>query len=354
MPEHAEIPYKRVQIVTERNALGAEMRLAVTQNDFVKIFVAYPLETVNDVLNSLFFSYRVYAPIAFLIAVVGGWLLAHTSLRPVDNITKAVREITAENLNQRLPMAPADDELGRLTNQFNDMISRLQNSFDRIQQFSVDVSHELRTPLTIMRGEVEVAMRGSGVNNDMRDLFRSLHEEIIRLASIVENLTSLAGSDMGRYSFARARVDMYSLLRQIESDAHVLAKNKQINVTLRAPDHVFVSGDAQRLRQLFLNLVDNAVKYTPSGGTIDLSIHRENGHAVVDIADTGIGIADEERDRIFDRFYRGTRSSSTESSGTGLGLSIAKWIAEAHNGSIQSKGNSPSGTVMSVTLPAES
>lgn len=352
-PTDEDVPYKRIRIVTVKDTTGAELRLALMQNDYVKIFVAYPLETVNEVLDSMFFSARFYAPLAFLIAVVGGWMLAHTSLRPVDNITRAVREITAENLSRRLPPTRAADELGRLTDQFNDMISRLQGSFDRIQQFSIDASHELRTPLTIMRGEIEVALRDDSVPKETRALFSSLHEEIIRLSSIVENLTSLAGSDMGRYSFSRSRVDMGSLVEQIHSDACVLAKNKNIDVLMGKKERVFVSGDAQRLRQLFLNLVDNAVKYTPNGGRIGLSLQRQNGNVLVRVTDSGIGIPDDERSHIFDRYFRGRQSSVSVASGTGLGLSIAKWIAEAHNGSITSDKNEPSGTVISVTLPLE-
>ncbi|HET9131596.1 MAG TPA: HAMP domain-containing protein, partial [Terriglobia bacterium] len=164
------LPYGRISISTIEGEDKRNFRLAVTQNDHVKIYVAYPLDPVNEVLENLFASYRFLAPLTLLISVIGGWFLAHKSLRPVDTVTRAAREITAQNMNKRLPTHHVDDEIGRLTEQFNDMISRLQASFAEIQQFSADASHELRTPLTIMRGEIEVAMRSKRLPSTSRKL----------------------------------------------------------------------------------------------------------------------------------------------------------------------------------------
>lgn len=337
MLQFNDIPYGSVNVVTTPGPDGKDIRLALMQNDYVKIFVGYPLEPLHEVLDNMFANYLVIGPIALLISIIGGWFLAHQSLKPVDTLTKAAREITAKNLNQRLPRNDVDDEIGRLTDQFNDMIGRLQESFAQVQQFSADASHELRTPLTIMRGEIEVALRGARQPKPTRELLMSIHDELVRLSSIVESLMTLVKSDSGRQVFSIENVSLDTLIRQIKVDAEVLAEPKKIKVRLQHADPVTIKGDALRLRQLFLNLVDNAVKYTPDRGSITISLIRQNGNALFTIKDTGIGIPRKDVGRIFERFYRVEQSSNGNIPGSGLGLSIAKWIAEAHQGSIDVK-----------------
>lgn len=351
--EHASMPYKWIQVITTTLA-GSEVRMAVTQNDFVKIYVGYPLQSVNEVLDSLFVAFRLFAPLAFLVSVIGGWFLAHKSLKPVDEMTRAVREITAQNLNRRLPPARVDDELGRLSDQFNDMIGRLQSSFSQVQQFSADASHELRTPLTIMRGEVEVALRGKRLNSETRELLTSIHDELVRLSSIVDGLMSLVRSDVGRHALDMAEVRLHNLVEQMVEDARTLAAPQRISVALDRVEPITVVGDPQRLRQLLLNLVDNAVKYTPAGGSVRLAVTRSADHAVITVSDTGVGIPPEELPRIFGRFHRVHREGRESPPGSGLGLSIAKWIAEAHNGSIEVESAIGAGSTFRVVLPLAS
>ncbi len=250
-----------MNVVTIRNEEGRELRLATTQNDYVKIFVAYPLEELNEALDGIFLSLRILAPIALLISVIGGWFLAHTSLRPVDAITRTARKISAQNLNQRLPAKAVDDELGRLTATFNDMIERLQESFAQIQRFSADASHELRTPLTIMRGEIEVALRRKRLPHATRELLTSVHDELVRLSSIVESLMILIKSESGRLSFQFGEVALDEMMRELAEDTQVLASKKKIKAELQLDESLNIRGDATRLRQLFLNLLENAVKY---------------------------------------------------------------------------------------------
>jgi heavy metal sensor kinase len=331
-----------------------ELRLAVTQNDHVKIYVAYPLEPVNEVLDNIFASYRLLVPLTLLISVIGGWFLAHKSLRPVDAVTRAAREITAQNLNRRLPTQHVDDEINRLIGQFNDMIGRLQASFAQIQQFSADASHELRTPLTIMRGEIEVALRRSNLRKPVRNLLQSIHDELVRLSSIVDSLMTLVKSDSGRLVFNLEPIHLGSMMKELYEDTKLLAKAKNISVRLTRCEDITVSGDSTRLKQLFLNLIDNAVKYTPSRGKIALALERTDGKAVVSIRDTGIGIQRKHQAKIFERFYRVEQSHGMYVQGSGLGLSIAKWIAEAHHGSIEVKSRENKGSTFVVQLPLSS
>lgn len=345
--QFTDIPYGWIKVVTMHNDEGRELRIASTQNDYVKILVAYPLEELNEALDGIFSIFLILAPVALLISVIGGWFLAHRSLKPVDMITKTVREISAQNLNQRLPAQAVDDELGRLTATFNDMIGRLQESFAQIQQFSADASHELRTPLTIMRGEIEVALRRRRLPDPTRELLTSVHDELVRLSSIVESLMILIKTESGRQAFQFSDIALDEMLRELTEDARVLASRKTINVETLQIDPVTIRGDAARLKQLFLNLIENAVKYTPQRGTVTFTLKRENDQAVVSIGDTGIGIPKKDLQKVFDRFYR----VKSDGSGSGLGLAIAKWIAEAHHGSIHVSSREKKGSTFTVTLP---
>lgn len=346
-----EVPYGWVKLVTIRNEEGYELRLAVTQNDYVKIFLAYPLDELNEALDGLFSNYLWLSPLALFISVVGGWFLAHKSLKPVDTITKTARKISAQNLNQRLPNHKVDDEIGRLTATFNDMIERLQESFAQIQRFSADASHELRTPLTIMRGEIEVALQKKRLPEPTRELLTSVHDELVRLSSIVEGLITLIRTDSGRLTFRLDDIRLHEMIEEISEDARVLAAKKKIRVEIERNDPVVMRGDATRLRQLFLNLIENAVKYTPPHGKITLSLLHTNGAATVHVQDTGVGIPRRDLAKIFKRFYRVKQEGLEETSGSGLGLAIAQWIAEAHHGTISVKSRPRQGSTFTVTFP---
>lgn len=345
------IPYRTIDIVTIRDEQNRELRLASTQNDYVKIVVAYPLEDLNEALGDIFSNFGYMAPLALLVSIIGGWFLAHKSLRPVDALTTTARAITAQNLSQRLPRQKADDELGRLTETINNMIARLQESFAQIEQFSADASHELRTPLTIMRGEIEVALRNKRLPKATRELLTSLHDELIRISSIVESLMTLVKSESGRLAFRFDNVELHRMVGEILEDAQILAGRKGIRVAAERIVPVTLRGDAVRLRQLFLNLVENAVKYTPNEGTISISLHHENGNAVFLVTDTGIGIPKKEHKKIFDRFYRVHQNGLPDAGGSGLGLAIARWIAQAHHGTIEVKSQPRKGSTFTVTLP---
>ncbi|HEX9613957.1 MAG TPA: ATP-binding protein, partial [Bacteroidota bacterium] len=349
--DYSEFPYKSVELASMKDSAGRELRLAVTQNDFVKIIVAYPLEDLNDILGNLFSTFLVLSPLALAVSLVGGWFLAHQSLKPVDVITRAAREISLQNLSQRLPVRPVDDELTRLTSTFNDMIERLESSFEQVQKFSADASHELRTPLTIMRGEIEVALRGGTLAPEARQLLTSVHDELLRLSSIVDSLITLMKSDAGRLSFQFEDLDLDVLLKAIWEDTQILAEPKNISVRFGMVEPVRIHGDPSRLQQLFLNLAENAVKYTPPKGAVTLSLERADGTAVVRVSDNGIGIPARDQSKIFQRFYRIERIETSGVSGSGLGLAIAKWIAEAHKGTIEVQSKVNKGTTFIVTLP---
>lgn len=351
---YPEIPFNYILLVNTSEFKNVSLRLAVTQNERMKIYVAYPLEELNEVLDNLFSSFLVLAPIAILLSIALGWFLANKSLKPVDEMTRTARHITAQNLGQTIPHSGINDELGRLASTFNEMIGRLRSSFDQIKQFSIDASHELRTPLTIMRGEVELALHSNKTPDEYRRVLASNLEEIIRMSAIVENLLTLSKADLGRVELQDEDVHLRELLRDLFEDSEVLAEKKHIKVTLQKAEEVTVKGDKVRIRQLLLNLIDNAIKYTPENGNVSLELDKVNGMASVAVRDTGIGIPAEEIPKIFDRFYRVDKARSRAMGGSGLGLSIAKWIAEAHGGKIEVQSQPQKGSTFTVYLPVDS
>lgn len=350
------IPYDAVAVnttalMTTQLAGVGSVRIAAARDKNFTILVGYPLAELSDVLENLYFIFVILIPIALTVSVLGGFYLAKKSLRPVDEVTTRARRITAENLDQIIPERNVDDEIGRLIATINDMILRLHSSFAQIRQFSADASHELRTPLTIMRGEIELSLRSIKSEEEYRRVLESSLEEILRMTSIIENLLLLAKADQGLYEVNFAEVDMASLVQELLDDSEILAEPKKIHVELKQGTPITLVGDKVRLRQLFLNLIDNAIKYTPEGGAVTLSLERQNSMALFSVEDTGIGIPAQEMDKVFDRFYRVDKARSREWGGAGLGLSIAKWIAELHRGTITVQSETNKGSTFTVHLP---
>jgi two-component system, OmpR family, sensor kinase len=338
-------------LVTTGYLNGEPVRVAALRDRNFSYIVGYPLAELRDLLENLYLIFLLLVPIALGVSVFGGLALAHKSLQPVDEITTRARRITAENLDQTLPVRNVNDEIGRLTATFNEMIQRLHDSFAQVRQFSADASHELRTPLTVMRGEIELALRGRLKPQEYRTVLESSLEEIVRMTSITDNLLLLAKAEQGTLDVHFSEVDLQNLVNELFEDSEVLAEQKHIAVRLQENAPITIVGDRDRLRQLFLNLVDNAIKYTPEGGSVTLTARRQNGTALFQVHDTGIGIPAEETDKIFNRFYRVDKARSREQGGTGLGLSIAKWIAELHRGTITVSSEVNKGSTFTVTLP---
>ncbi|MDO8445747.1 MAG: heavy metal sensor histidine kinase [Deltaproteobacteria bacterium] len=313
--------------------------------------VGTSLETLQNTLHVLFLTIIFGILASLALASLGGWFMAKKSLSPVNDITTAARAITAKNLDQRIEVANPNDEVGRLAETFNEMISRLNNSFRQINQFSSDVSHELRTPLTIMRGEMEVAMRTQRTPEEYKEVIASGLEEVERMSLMVEELLLLSKTEHGELKLNVSTVALRKLLEAIYDNATALARGKGVSISIQSNDEVYIEGDEMRLRQVLLNLVDNAIKYSPSGGEVELSLTRDKEYAHISVKDTGIGIAKEDQEKIFGRFYRVDASRSREVGGTGLGLSICKWITEGHGGKISVVSDIGKGTTFTVSLP---
>jgi heavy metal sensor kinase len=315
------------------------------------IQVGTSLESVEETLHRLLVVLLITMPVALAVSLAGGWFLAGRALRPVDAITLAAQRIAAGDLTQRLSTLNSSDEIGRLASTFNDMISRLDTSFRQVRQFSSDASHELRTPLTVMKGETELVLRRPRTTEDYQTVLESNLEEIDRMTNIVDELLFLSRADMGQVKMDRKPVRMESLVEDIHRQACLLGQDRDIQVVLGTMMPATVLADELRLRELLLNLVDNAVKYSKPGGKVEITLIVDGREVHLNVLDHGIGIPQEAIGRIFDRFYRTDEARVHTKKGTGLGLAICAWIAEAHQGRIEVKSQVGQGSQFTVILP---
>ena len=288
---------------------------------------------------------------ALALALGGGWWLMRKAFAPVAALTSAAEHMNEHNLGKPLPRTGDGDELDRLTEVFNDMTERLNHSFQRIREFTLHASHELKTPLTVIHGELETALRQEKLPPEQRARLESELDEIQRLTKIVDGLTLLTRADAGQIELARDRVPLDELVLEACGDAQSLARPHEIEVRMTGCDKLMVRGDRHRLRQLLLNLTDNAVKYNTRKGTVTLGLRKAGETAEVTITNTGQGISPEKLPRVFDAFFRGDASHSHAVEGCGLGLSIARWIASAHGGTLQITSVPNQRTTATLRLP---
>jgi heavy metal sensor kinase len=304
-------------------------------------------ETVRQVLLMLLIG----LPIAVTVAVTGGFVLVRRALKPVDNLSQKAAAITQHNLSERLPVMHTGDELERLSLSLNVMISRLEDAINSSKQFVADASHELRTPLAVLRGELENLAQDIELKPQTRETLGSALEEVDRLAEIVEGLLALSRLDTGETQSQWVRFDLADLVSTTADQMSLLAEDKNITVACDSDTRVMIEGDQARLKQVVVNLLDNAIKYTPNGGRIKLKIAQEDGDAVLDIADDGIGIPAEALPHVFKRFFRVDGSRSRDQGGAGLGLSIVKSICDAHGARVEVSSIPGRGSLFRIRQP---
>lgn len=380
LPPLDSIPAVDLRLYTEPGDGGGGQRVAARRVKIGEadlhylIVVSQPLKTVTEELAMLERVFLIAVPLALLLAGLGGFFLARKSLAPVVSMSEQARQIGAENLERRLPVANPRDELGQLASTFNELLARLDASFDLQRQFMTDASHELRTPLSVMRTTTQVILeRPRRDENEYRDALAMIDDQARRLARIVDDMFTLARADAGRRPLDRAVFYLDELIAETARAASVLAARKGVTVeTSRSPE-VSYYGDEHLLRQMLLNLLDNAIRHTPAGGGVHVSLNQFEKRCEVVVADTGEGIPAEAQPHIFERFYRADKARSRSDAnvhgpngapngaanggangaggGAGLGLSIARWVAEAHGGTIRLVRSDPGGTVFAVALP---
>ena len=316
-------------------------------------FIAAAIEeaSLRDTLWTLVAILAAGVPLAACLAIAGGYFLAGRVLSPVGAMADKAREITAESLGERLPVGNPADEFGRLAGVFNDTLSRLQDAFDRLRRFTSDASHELRTPLTAIRSVGEVALQGPLDPARSREVIGSMLEEVDRLTRLVDSLLLLTRADSGVARPARELVELPALAANVADHLRVLAEEKQQVLSVQNAGRLEASCDPAILRLALMNLLHNAIKYTPSGGTILVRAKATaSGQPSIEVEDTGPGIPSGHRQRIFERFYRVDPDRAKESGGAGLGLAIARWAVEANGGRIELE-SGDGGSLFRIVLP---
>ena len=352
VPESRSIP----EGIVELDTIGGRMRILTQRGAFsnsrVVIQVGRLEAPMRAELRDLALIFFLGLPVAVAVAGIGGYVLARRALAPIERMTDHARTITAERLHDRLPVDNPEDEMGRLAAVFNETLGRLERSFAQMRRFTADVSHQLRTPLTAIRSVGEVGLRGGHRDEAAyRGIIGSMLEETDRLAALVDRLLTLSRAEMPAETLATESVNLVELAEDVAGHLGVLAEEKGQSLSVDATGTPTAVVDRVVLRQALINLVDNAIKFTPQGGNVSIRVSGSDGRAILDVSDTGPGIPTDARERIFDRFYRGDEDASA---GTGLGLSIAKGAVEANGGDLTLAHSNSDGTTFRITLARRS
>jgi heavy metal sensor kinase len=345
---------RHTSFLTVRTANGQETRLYIApfsgEPGIGAIVVGRSTAEVTEVLERFTNTLIIAALTTMALAGGGGFFMASRVLKPVERIRQTAQGIGESDLSRRIEV-DSEDELGRLASTLNRMIGRLEAAFSRQRQFTADASHELRTPLAILQAESTLALRKKRTQDDYRKSLGLISQEAAHMSAVVGKLLYLARIDAGKDQVNFERINLKELLTELASDIEVLAREKGIEFKLARLESLSIEGDRVKLEQLFLNLLENAIRYTPSGGSISASIVREGKAAVIIIKDTGIGISKEHMPHLFERFYRVDKARSRAEGGAGLGLAICQHIAQVHNGKIEVESQIGKGSTFSVSLP---
>jgi len=335
----------------------ATREVPLSQNARYRVYAAVTARGISllppDVAETAL-QFLPFLPLLIALAAMFAYIIAGRAFRPIDRLIDQVEAITdGRSLHRRLAIGAAGDELARLSATLNAFIERLEDSFAGLRRFTADASHELKTPLAVMRADIERAMSPTSGEVEQAMALEEALQQVTRMADLVDSLLTLARADEGRFEVFREPVDLEPLAREIVETARLLAEEAELTIDAPTIEHAEVLGDVTRLRQLFLNLVTNAIKYTPKGGTVTIALIRDATLARLEVRDSGIGIAAADLPFVFERFWRAdrVRSRASERGGFGLGLAISQWIAQAHSGTLEVQSRLGRGSTFTVTLP---
>jgi len=328
------------------------MREAEVNGQTLRVRAAVPTEPFDQALDRFRLMLKETLPFLIVLASLAGYWLSGRALAPVNAIIKTARAVGVQNLSVRLAVPPANDELRRLTETLNAMLGRIEASVKRITQFTADASHDLRTPVALIRASAELALRRPRTEDEYRETLLRIRATSEETTHLIENLLTLARADAGATELQFGEIDLVPHLEKIAEEAGILAAGKGIHVTWELPDSpVRVSADPAAIERLLLIVIENAVKYTPSCGKIEMRLSNGAGNARIEIRDSGIGISDKDLPHIFERFYRADQARSRDG-GSGLGLAIARWIVDLHSGLIEAQSTFGNGSLFRITLPS--
>jgi heavy metal sensor kinase len=340
----------RIERAGSNELLIATVPFAAGQRKYL-IEVGGSAVPIRDVLRRFLISFLVGLSVVLALAIWGGFWVIKWALAPVKNITLTAEEITSHRLHKRLPVVETGDEIASLSKTLNQMIGRLEESFQIVNRFTADASHELRTPLTIIRGELETSLLDKSLSENVRETIYSLIEETENLSTIVQCLLSLSRLDSGSAQMERVRLNFGDLVWSTTEQMVPLAKEKQVVLTAQGEGKVEVEGDRVRLKQVVVNLLDNAIKYTPAGGLVTVGLDVSGSQAQLEILDSGPGIAESDLPHVFKRFFRAEKVRLGTFEGAGLGLAIVQSICTAHGGLVKAENRANGGCRFVVQLP---
>jgi heavy metal sensor kinase len=357
-PREGEVGYEstRMHLADGTRALAIS-HLHILQGKPLIIRLAYSTEPVTERLFEFVGLLLLALPAALVVAGFAGYRVAGKALNPLEEMARRTEQITAQRLNERIPVDNPDDEFGHMSRVLNGLLSRLSESFEKLQHFTSDVSHELRTPLAAIRSVGEVALQGEHSPEKYRDIIGSMLEEVARLTAMIDTLLTIAHADSGAVELLRTTFKLTDLVQESVAVVGVLAEDKKQTILVGGNSQLSVSADRSFLRMAVINLLDNAVKYSPAGSTIGVNVRdterAPDGATLVGfvIEDEGPGIPEGKAERVFDRFYRVDEGRTRDAGGAGLGLAIAKWAVEAHGGAISLTPRLPHGSIFSIWLP---
>ncbi len=319
---------------------------------FYTVAMGLPTDDIVETLTVFRFYLLLFAPLLFLVAAGGGYWLSRRALSPVDALVRTARAISGTNLDNRLQALTTGDELQRLSDTLNEMLSRIETAFLRVTQFTADASHELRTPVALIRTEAELALRRSRGDGEYKEALRHILHESERTSVLIEQLLSMARADSGRETLHMQPVDLHETLRTVVAGWQQVAAIRDVQFSVDIDDlDSFVMGDESALRRLVDILLDNAFKYTPSPGSVHLSLGQNGETRIISVRDSGPGIDERDQKKIFERFYRVDHARGREQGGAGLGLAIAQWIVEQHHGAITVDSSPGRGATFKAELP---
>lgn len=344
---------QRVTLFNDEVLLAAR-DVPLSDNARYRVYAALSTGEIAEAIESIAWTMVVVSPFLVAVSVLFAWIISGRVFRPIDRIIDQVEAITdGRSLHRRLAIGAAGEELSRLSATLNAFIERIETSFGALRRFTADASHELKTPLAVMRADVERAMHPTATETDQAVALEEALQQVTRMADLVDSLLTLARADEGRFDLYREPVELTPLTNEVVETARLLGEDAGLVILAPHIENAEVLGDLTRLRQLFLNLVTNAIKYTPRGGTVEITVHRDESVVRVAVRDTGIGIAAADLPFVFERFWRAdrVRSRASERGGFGLGLAISYWIAQAHGGSLDVQSRLGRGSTFTVTLP---
>ncbi|MCB0283932.1 MAG: GHKL domain-containing protein [Calditrichaeota bacterium] len=316
------------------------------------ILTAYEISDTVNFLATVRLAFIIISPLILIIALVGIAFITSKAFSPIQRITQIAQNIfNSGNLQQKITADVRDEEIGTLIGTLNALFQKLDTSINQVKNFSADASHELRTPLTIIRGQIEVLLKRERTKEEYKKLLFSVHEEVLKMTRIINNLFQLARADNGKFSMEMKLIRIDELAMDFESKAKSMAREKSIVYKSHIKPNIEILGNKDALQEIFINIMDNAVKYNKPKGTIEFILDSDEKNVILEFRDSGIGIAEDERDKIFERFYRVDKTRSRKQGGSGLGLAIVKWIVNEHNGTIHLESKMNEGTTFRVFLP---